>query len=200
MREFENANQILVAVIDETYGGEEDSCEQDSANYKIGLSEEFEVDFEVSNVGPGADIPAFVTVLQENILPLLPWVLAVFFSGKPMVDNIGAWRVIFKALQVYFGRPVILSRNGAAAIAVEAVFDDMGGVPKTLLLRSYRPAHLGEADSFDSLSSSGAIETAPPIIYLGMVFHLFEIEADGVCYLVGIKGKTPSLKRIYHSN
>jgi hypothetical protein len=196
MREFEKANQILIAVIDETYGWEEDSYERDSENYRTELSEEFEVDFEVSNVGPGADIPAFVTVLQENLLPLLPWVLAVFFSGKPMVENLGAWKEIFRVLQKYFKRPLVLSRNGAAAIAVKAVFEDMGGIPRSLLLKSYRPAHLGEADSFDSLSSSGEIENAPPVINLGMVYHLFEIEADGVCYLVGVNGSTPTLKRV----
>lgn len=118
MREFENSNQIFVAIIDETNGWEEDNYERDSTIYKIGLFEEFEVDFEVSNVGPGADIPAFVMVLRENLLPLLPCVLAAFSSGKPMVENLGAWGEIFKAVRRYFKRLLILSRNGAAAIAV----------------------------------------------------------------------------------
>lgn len=191
----EGKSEIVIAVIDEAYDNEDDDYEQASLLYKASLVDEFSVEFEEGNVGPGADIPAFITVLRENALPLLPWLLAVFFSGKPIVDNLGAWRQIFASVRKFFSRPVVLSRNGAAALAVEAIFDEMGGTPRSLHLRSYRAAGIWEADDFDKLTGLGVIEAAPPTIQLGMVFHVFEIEADGVTMLVGVNGRDVLIRR-----
>ncbi len=195
MKRFEDADEIVVAIIDETYGGDERTYEYDSRQYKISLLQEFAHDFEDSNVGPGADIPAFVTVVRENVLPLLPWLMAVFFSGKPILDNLGAWQQIFFSVRRFFSRPLVLNRNGAAVIAVEAVFKEMGGTPRSLLLKSYRPVGIWEVGDFNKLSGLGLIENGPPILNLGRVFHLFEIEADGIGFLVGINGKEALVRR-----
>jgi hypothetical protein len=102
----EGKSEIVIAIIDEAYDNENDDYEQASLLYKASLEDEFSVEFEEGNVGPGADIPAFITVLRENALPLLPWLLAVFFSGKPIVDNLGAWRQIFASVRKFCIDPV----------------------------------------------------------------------------------------------
>lgn len=192
----EGSAEIVIAIIDEAYDNGEGDYEQASLLYKASLIDEFSVVFEEANVGPGADLPAFITVLRENALPLLPWLLAVFFSGKPIVDNLSAWRQIIASVRKFFSRPLVLNRNGAAALAVEAVFEEMGGTPRSLNLRSYRPAGIWEVDDFHKLAGLGKIEAAAPTMQLGMVFHIFEIEADGVGLLVGVNGRDVLIRRI----
>lgn len=192
----EGPSEIVIAIIDEAYDNGEDDYEQASAIYRSCLVDEFSVEFEEANIGPGADLPAFITVLRENALPLLPWLLAVFFSGKPIVCNLAAWRQIFASVRRFFLRPLVLSRNGAAALAVEAVFEEMDGTPRYLHLRSYRPVGIWEADDFHKMTGLGAIEVAPKNIQLGSVLHIFEIEADGVRLLVCVNGRDVRLRRV----
>lgn len=196
MKRTEQEGEIVVAIIDETYGRNEKTYETESQLYLKSLRHEFKADFEESNVGPGADIPAFVTVLTENLLPLLPWLVAVFFSGKPLIDNIDAWRNIATRIRKFFSRPVVLNRNGAAAIAIEAVMEDLGGTPRFIRLKSYRPAGIWEVEDFHKLSEVAEISNSPEVIQLGMVFHVFQIEADYVDFFVGIDGKRVLIRRV----
>lgn len=196
MKQNEDENEIVIAIIDETYDRDEDSYETESLKYVHSLREEFGEVFEKSNIGPGADIPAVVTVLKENLLPLLPWLLAAFFSGKPMVENIDAWRKILSTVQKYFSRPSVVNRNGAAVLAIGAIMEDLGGTPRSIKLKSYRPAAVWDVDDFEKLTGLDEIAGSPEIITLGMVFHLFEIEADTVNYLVGVNGTKVLIRRV----
>lgn len=196
MKTTEQENEIVIAIIDETYRRNEETYETESQLYLKSLRDEFNEDFEESNVGPGADIPAFVTVLTENLLPLLPWLAAVFFSGKPLIDNIDAWRSIATRVRKYFSRPTVLNRNGAAAIAIESVMTDLGGTPRFIRLKSYRPAGIWEIEDFHKLSEFAEISDSPEVIQLGLVFHVFQIEADSVDFLVGIDGTRVLIRRV----
>ncbi len=203
----ENDDEILIFIIDESYGHESEyvdisQYEDESGyvtaasnKYKEVIEAEFNVDFEEVNIGPGADIPAFVTVISDHIVPLIPWIMAVFFSGKPIVENVKVWRTVFGKLKSYFSRPVEFNRHGAAVIAVEAVFNEMGGLVKTLRLVSYRTGYRHE-DEEPSIQSDKQIEDAQPTLSLSMVKHIFEIEADGVSFHVAVDGNKAIIRRL----
>lgn len=157
----EHSDEVLIFVVDESYdrigeyvnwGDYADEGAATDAASKIFLSRiksEFDADFDEANIGPGADLPAFVTVIASNVFPLIPWLMAVFFSGKPIVDNIEAWRTILRKIKPFFRRTVVLNRNGAAVLAMNAVFEDMGGIPKRVVLHGYKPDYRYDAAELD---------------------------------------------------
>lgn len=192
----ETNSQIFILVIDETYGGDEETWEEDSERYRQGLEREFECEFAEANIGPGADIPSFLTIIATTTVPLWTVLLGSFFLGKPINENLSAWADIGRKVKSFFGRPVVLARNGAAAIAVEAVCDEMGGLPKTVRLLSYRVAHIGESEGIGEIPRSDEICENVPTINLGYVRHIFEIEADGVPHRVTIDGRETEVLRL----
>lgn len=119
--------------------------------------------------------------------------MAMFFSGKPIIDNIEAWRAILGKIRPFFSRTVVLNRNGAAVLAMDAVFEDMGGIPKTVVLRGYRPAYRYDETK---LGAPQEIEEPAPTLDLSMVKHVFHIEADGISYVVAVDGAKAVAKRI----
>jgi hypothetical protein len=196
MQPTEQDGEIFLLVIDETYGGDEGTYAEDSERYRFGLQSEFGIDFEEANIGPGFDIPAFLTILATTTVPLWSLILGAFFLGKPINENLDAWHAIGKRLRQFFKRPVVLSRNGAAVIAVEAVFEDIGGTPKSLRLCSYRVGHIGDIARLKEAGASQEISAAPPTLNLGLVWHIFEIEADGIMFRVGVDGKATEIIRL----
>lgn len=156
MQPTENIDQILVVVLDETYPPtDEDAWEEESEAYRRGLERQFGIRFQEANVGPGADIPAFLAILATTSVPL--WSVAAFFLGKSINENLTAWQEIGRRIRSFFSRPVILGRHGASVLAVESVFDEMGGIPKSIQLFGYRPAHIGESEDLTQLSAGNEI-------------------------------------------
>lgn len=109
----EEPDEVLIFVVDESYDRIDEYVNWDDyadewaateAASKIFLERiraEFDAEFEEANIGPGADLPAFVTVIASNIVPLIPWLMAIFFSGKPIVDNIEAWRTLLGRIRPF---------------------------------------------------------------------------------------------------
>ncbi|WP_100366641.1 hypothetical protein [Yoonia maricola] len=95
------------------------------------IEDEFDRKFEEAINGPSADLPSFVTAVGTNIVPLIPWMIEAFFSEKPLIDIIEAWRDIDKKVTSFSTHSVLLDHNGAAALAVDAVFEELGGIPKS---------------------------------------------------------------------
>jgi hypothetical protein len=93
-------------------------------------------------------------------------------------------------------RAVFVSRQGAALLAVEAVFDDMDGLPKRLMLLSYRVEHVLNESELETLDRSQTISAPPSTISLGHFQHVFELEADGVEFRVGVAGKSVKVLRL----
>lgn len=194
MQPTEQEGEIFLLVADETYDSGE-TWAQDSERYRLDLEKEFGVKFEEANIGPGADMPAFLTVLATTTVPLWSLLLGAFFLGKPINENLDAWHAIGKRLRKFFKRPVYLSRSGAAVIAVEAVFEEIGGTPKTLRLCSYKINHLDERE-FEETAISNEISATPDTLYLGFIWHVFEIEADGIVFRVRVDGRTTTIIRL----
>jgi hypothetical protein len=199
MQPNEGDNEIFVLVVDETYGGDEETYITDSENYRKQLEQDFHVSFVPANIGAGADIPSFLTVIATAAIPVWVVVLSAFFLGKPVNENLSAWREIASKLHRFFSRPVVLSRNGAAVLAVEAVLDEMDGLPKSIHLLSYRAHYAGFGDKLVSLPTSDEIGASPPVLNLGHLQHVFEIDADGTRFRVGVSGKDLELARIERS-
>jgi hypothetical protein len=196
MQPTEDIGQIFIIVIDETYGGDEDTHEEDSERYRVSLEREFDVRFEEANVGPGADIPAFLTVITATSVPLWSVLIGAFFLAKPINENLDAWADIGRKIKAFFKRPVVLARHGASVLAVEAVFDEMGGIPKSIRLLSYRPEYMGDLGSLAAIERSDEISENVPTLNLGFILHIFEIEADGQQFRVGINGKITKVLRL----
>jgi hypothetical protein len=190
--------QILVAVVDETYGvSEDDTWDSEREKYRLELEAEFKMPFEEANIGPGADLPAFVTLLTGTAtVPVWTLLAAAFFLGKPLNDNLSAWREMGQKLRVFFKRPIYLNRDGAAVIACDTIIDELGHIPTSMRLVSYRINHVAEPDDLASMDRGTEIEEAPRTLYLGFIRHIFEIEADDALFRVGIEGKTAQLLRL----
>jgi hypothetical protein len=196
MQDSERDGELVIIVLDETYGGDETTYERDSAKHRLRLEDQFKVQFEEVNVGPGFDIPAFLTILTTASVPLWATLLGAFFLGKPINENLGAWREIGTKIRTFFSRPVILARHGAAVIAIEKVFDEMGGLPKSLRLLSYGATHIGEDSKSSKSKKSVHIDPTPETINLGVIRHIFEIEADGTRFRVWVDGMSAKLVQI----
>ncbi len=192
----DEGDDIFVLVVDETYGCDEETYISDSENYRRQLERDFRVTFVPANIGAGADIPSFLTVIATASVPVWVVVLGAFFLGKPINENLTAWREIAAKLRRFFSRPVVLSRNGAAVIAVDAVLEQMGGLPKSIHLVSYRAHYAGFDDKLVSLPKANEIEASPPVLNLGHIQHVFDIEVDGENFRVGVSGKNVELVKV----
>jgi hypothetical protein len=197
---FEHDGNILIAVVDETYGVSEDEAwERDRERFRLSLEREFGVRFEDGNVGPGADLPAYLTLLQTTTeVPLWVVVASIFFLGKPLKENMEAWPEVARKLQPFLKRPAFFNRQGAAVLAVGAVCAALGGdVPKSLQLQSYRTPHVAEPYDLRSMQRCDGIAEAPPTLSLGFIRHVFELEADGAQFRVGVDGTEVKFVRLY---
>lgn len=198
LQPIENANQIFVVIIDEAYRYSDDrSYPQASEKYRQALDQEFQSDFRTANIGPGADLPAFVTALN-NVPTPVEVVLGLFFSGALIKNNLDAWGKIYSRLRCFFSRPVLFARNGAAVLAVQAIFDELGELPKTIeLLRYSKEDSLGyHKNNLAEIKLDKVISDNSPMIFLSRVVHLFEIEADGSIFRVAIDGKDVEIIRV----
>ena len=191
-------DKILIAVVDETYPtSSDDEWDHHREIFRRELERDFGLAFESGNIGAGADIPAFLTLLQSSDVP--NWVIgfAAFFLGEPVSKNLAAWKGMAAKVRSFFKRrSVFVSRQGAALLAVEAVFEDMGGLPKSLTLLSYRVEHVLDPKELSTLDRSETISEPPSTISLGHTQHVFEIDADGIAFRVGVEGKTVKLIRL----
>ncbi|MEO1046404.1 MAG: hypothetical protein AAFX04_13255 [Pseudomonadota bacterium] len=187
----ESDDTILIAIIDETYQEDEtsDDIEDRSEEYRLELERQFGAPFQEGDIGPSASIPAFLTEILSTQIPLWSLLAGTFFLGKPINENLDAWKAIGKKIHSFFSKPVVLSRNGAAIIAVEAVFEYLGQTPRSIRLVSYRPESMPDADSLGVMERDDHIAEAPDTLFIGFVQHVFEIEADNKTFRVGVAGK-----------
>jgi hypothetical protein len=203
MQREEGPAEVLVYIVDESYPprteefeNESDATERLSRAYHASLVAEFGHEFEDVNIGPGADLPAFATHISENAIPLLPWILAVLFSGKPLRDNIDAWMDLASRIKRYFSRPVLLNRNGAAALAVDATITEIGRVPRSIRLIGYHCGHVAEPDHLGQHENIFRIDGTAPSLNASTLRHVFWIEADGATFRVTVEGTKAQIARV----
>jgi hypothetical protein len=192
---YEGPEEILVCIVDDSYGKPSDLDEEQQYEwYKAQLEKDFSQKFEEVDVAPGYSLPAFATIVQIAT-EYWPALVATFFLAKPVSENLETWRNVANSIKKYFSRPdVVLGRNAAGALAVEAVFNDLGGIPKKIECLQYfwRDRRFKE----DDFSNGELIQDGPRTEYLSMAVHFYRIRADGIEFEVEIKGKTVHAKRV----
>ncbi len=191
---YERNDKLLIVVVDETYGIDDDLWEAERERYRLGLEAEFGLVFKDADIGPGASLPAFATLLQMHV-PAWVILFSLFFAGKNIKENCEAWRDLFGALKRFLQRPVYLNRQGAAVLAMKAVFDEMDGIPKSLQLLGYSSSHVAEPDQ-PKPEDDEVILDAPTTLYLGFVRHIFVIVADGIKFRASVEGRQVTLVRL----
>lgn len=198
LQAFEQEGSILLAVVDETYGKSSDEAwESRREQFREELEQEFGLRFEDGNIGPGADLPAFLTLLSANIhVPAWLLIASIFFAGKPVSENLEVWHKLAKKLRTFFKRPVYLNRQGAAVIAIEALIETLGHMPTSMRLLSYRPIHISEEEDLAGMIRSHHIAEPLPTIYLGFIRHVFEVEVDAVQFRVGVDGRRATVLQL----
>lgn len=190
----QHGESFLIAIQDGSYGVSDEEWPTASAAFRRGLEAEFGVSFEEGNVGPSADLPAFITLLQTSTVPLWQLAVAAFLLGKPIKDNWEAWRDMARAVRAFFSRPTFLNRQSAIPIAVEAVMVTADEPPKSIRLLGYEVGQVMEP--VDAASVIEGVSNGPDTIYLGFVRHVFEIEADGERFRVEIEGTTINVNHL----
>lgn len=196
-QDLEGSDEIQVFIIDKTYDHYDEEGPA-SERFRISLEAEYNLKFKEANIGPSADVPAFLTTLLNSSFQVPIWtvILGLFFSGKLIRDNFDAWHDMAKRIAKFFNHQVVFSRNGASIIAMKAVLDELGTVPKTIQLISYRFDMIFSVEELASLEVSSEINESLNPIFLGQGWHIFEIRLDEVLLRVGINGETAHIVRI----
>ncbi|MFC7537180.1 hypothetical protein ACFQPG_07340 [Sphingomonas sp. GCM10030256] len=188
---FEQEGTILVAVVDRTYGdcGDEKDWGEMRERFRQDLEAKFKMRFEDGDVGPGASLPAFLTLLEVGKeVPNWVWFAAAFFAGDPIQKNLEAWPKIAARLRPLLRIPAYLNRQGAAVVALQAITDELGREPKSWRLCSYRIITASDPEKLEDMPRSTTITDPADTLYLGFMSHVFEIEADGSLFRVGVDG------------
>lgn len=187
----QDRDTFLIAIADGSYGVSDEDWPKASEAFRRGLEAEFGVGFKEGNIGPGADLPAFITLLQTPTVPLWQLMAAAFFLGKPIKDNWETWRDMAQAVRAFFSRPAFLNRQSAAPIAVDAVAESVDGSPKSIRLLGYQIRTPLDATSAEDRVEG--IANGPETLFLGFTRHVFEVEADGERFRVEIEGTSVSV-------
>lgn len=194
MQSTESEGQLFIFALDETYDtGDEGTYEQRSEAFREILETEFGLPVRKVNIGPGADVPAFIIDLLNGTSPNWVFMLGLFFAGKSIQENLGAWVDAVKVVRSFFGKRVVLARKAASLLAVEAVFNDLDGIPKSIKMLSYRTWYDEDPTSYDRTS---IIEPNAPTLNMSQIVHVFEIEADGLLFRITVEGVQTRLIRL----
>jgi hypothetical protein len=183
---------IAVYLPDEAYGHTDDEYyPSESEKFRQAVEDEFECKFLESNIGAGADVPAYVTFIGVAGVAL-----ALFFSGKRIEENFDAWIRLASRLARFFHRSPVFDRQGSAVLAVDEIIKQLGHTPKTMSLIGYQLHHFASEEEINSIVSIESIEEDPAAIYLGMAVQVFEIEVDGRLFLAAVKGAEVSVREL----
>lgn len=190
-QKIEGSDGIQVFIIDKTYD-HYDKEGPASERFRKSLEAEYNLKFKEANIGPSADVPAFLTTLLTSSFQVPIWtvILGLFFSGKLIRDNFDAWQEMVKRIAKFFNHQVVFSRNGASIIAMKAALDELGKAPKTIKLISYRFDMVFSVEELAALEVSSEINESLNPIFLGQGWHIFEIQLDEVFLRVGVDGET----------
>ena len=197
MQRVEADTNIQIAVVDETYFSDGEDWYERRESFRLNLEREFGVGFEDADVGPSVSLPAFVAFIAANWELVGPIALAVFFGGKRVEDNWKWWVSKAKIIRgIGKKRQIKLNRNGAAILAVEAVMRELSETPSGLKLLRYGTGYMDEADDLNDFQIGHEKEGPTDTLFLGFIKHVFEIEADGKLFRVGVYGSEVEVVRV----
>jgi len=188
---------IFVCVLDETYDKQHLSEEienREREEFINSISFEFKSEFIEVDIGPGASLPAFLTIISEHyILSILGATFGLFLSGKPILENLDAWSKLAKRVKKYFTREVYLNRNGASVIAIDALLNHLDILPEKVTLIGYSSAPMGESSFLIDLTILDEIKTSVDTQFIGAVTHIFDIEVNDNTFRVAVDGRNTQI-------
>lgn len=193
----EDDDRILITIQDETYGDAESDADWEDVRevFRLALEAEHGLPFEDADIGPGASLPAFATLL-DPVTGAVAAGIAVLVAGKPIRDGLDAYLDLAGRLRKFFTRQVFLNRNGASVLALAAVAKETGQLVGAIQLIGYQPQHVLDPDDLSLLDPLTKIDAAPGTIYLGALRHIFEFDIDGVRVRASVEGKTVKTLRL----
>jgi len=187
-------NEVKAYVPDSAYlEGDESTYQSRSDEFRDEISEEYGLDFEGTNIGPGFDLPAFVASIPIGAYPVAGF-LALFLAGKKIEENIDAWIKIGLRLSRFFHRKTRFNREGALLLAISTLAADIDPTPQSIELVGYEPICHGEHDLAHRRIENIADDIDP--INLIQIVHVFNIKADGQVYVVLVDGSRCSIQKL----
>jgi hypothetical protein len=180
---------MKIYIPDATYG--RDAGENESLRFRDTLTAEFQLPFEETDIGTRAGEPAFWTALADS-WPFVA-IVALFFSGKKIEENLDAWAKISKRLKPFIARGAIFDRDGAAILAIEGIQLALGKLPDSVRLVGYQTDcllnRLNDPPEDWQGDRSPVTILAPPLDQVQRAtIHMLQIEADGRTFKVVVQG------------
>lgn len=204
MGRFDHRDPIPVELacvffVDVTYGQADQSGmvpeENDGWNQalKSELEAELGAELEVADIWPGASLPAFLLEISTSPLPYVAAVVAIFFSGKKVEENLDAWERLYSRFSRLLKKDVYLSRTAAAAFALSKIFEEMGGTPTSVRLTAYysRDTRSPELETHDPV-----IQDEPRVEWQGQIQHCFIVEADNQLFKATVSGNKCAIENV----
>lgn len=198
-QKVEGKDTIQVAIVDKTYFDEGGDWAERSKAFRNELEKEFGVEFEEADIGPSVSLPAFITFLSANAEVIGSTLLGIFLLGKKLEDGWRWWVEKAKLLKKFSAHQVKLNQHGASILAVEAVMNESSNPPNYIKLLRYGTALMGEGDDLVNFQIEVEKEGPTDTLYLGFMKHIFDIEADGQLYRVGVDGTEVEVLKIGES-
>jgi len=193
---MKDTGSIAVFIPDVEYdAGDEETYPSRSLKFKELLEEEYESSFEEENIGPGADIPAYVTLLSVATLPYIAVALAIFFSGKKIEENIEAWVRLGSRLSRFFHRRAHFNRKGAAVIAVTSATAELGRQPNQISLLGYAALYDFDGSGPIEFEDAGKLSEDVAPLTLSRITHAFRISAEAEEFVVLVEGSKVTVRK-----
>ena len=195
-------HEILVYILDDTYGKYLNE-EEMSKNFEDDLNEEFSQTFDIVNIGPGADVPAFAAIIEfisENWELLLGGSRVIYKNLIVRQKYRNPIRELSDKMKRYFSRPnVVLNRDGALILAINAVSDDFKTTEdliEEIKIQKYYWVDKRFPNENGFSTSGEKIQKGPPIDLLSFTIHRFILRLNSREYDVTVDGKNVSYREI----
>jgi len=159
------------------------------------IESEFDIHVEPANIGAGADLPAFLVTL--NNYTLIAGAVFIFFQGKSIKENLDAWIEIGKTIAKFLKRPVLVNREAAVLIALNAYSERTGAIPTRIQLLGYRAFNrrFSQTVSLETKEISGC-DPDPNEENLSDTIHFLQLMVDDTMYRFVLDGKNIKMEQL----
>ena len=182
-----NNSEPRIYFIDQSYDNHGDLSEEEASDQeRKEIETEFGVHVQPANIGSSADLPAFLLALGTPVALLV----TLFFQGKAIKENFGAWTDIGRTIRDYFNRPVRLNREAALFLALYTYAKERSITLSEIQLVGYKVFDRRfEKSKVDTCPLIQEISPSPKEIYLGDIIHVFDVILNGTLVRFVIDGR-----------
>ncbi|KZK76158.1 hypothetical protein PsAD46_05415 [Pseudovibrio sp. Ad46] len=186
-------DQLFICFLDVTYGTAEDE-EQEAQAYKQQLIEQYDLEGLVEvDIFPGASLPAWLVTIGLGI--------QIIVTGADLIEAPATYIEFAAKVKRYVtnGTKIVVSKNGAMMLALDAVNSHLTYNPISLSVIAYDYVD-NRLDQVDYTMKINGVQDAPYMEWLSAVDHIFDVRADDRAFRVVIKdGKVVYLEEVDHN-